>query len=155
MKKNVGWLAGWLAGVFRYRMDGYSTASVARLPDAHQILREQTVETTADGSLVVRFKRPLLEGSSFEGQDACARRAMAAEEGEGGRTTTRTAAAAAAAETAEAEAAVCSAAADTAVEWLDARDEGVVLLWAYGRGRWPSYHDATGAFVLPRLNPVG
>lgn len=139
-----------LAGVFRYRMDGYSTASVTPLPDRHQILTDQAVETTAEGSLVVRFKRPLLEAPSRD-QNACAGATAAIEEGEGGGTTT----AAVAAAVAETEAAVCSVAADRDMEWLDARDEGVVLLWAYGRGAWPSYHDATGAFVLPRLTPAG
>lgn len=141
-----------MAGVLRYQMDGYSTASVTPLPDRHQILTDQAIESTADGSLVVRFKRPLLEAPS-SGQDACAGATVATEGGAGGGTT----AAAAAAVSAETEAAVCMAPADRNMdmEWLDARDEGVVLLWAYGRGAWPSYHDATGAFILPRLIPAG
>lgn len=39
-------------------MEGYSTSSVTPLPDRHQVLIGQAVETEADGSLVVRFKRP-------------------------------------------------------------------------------------------------
>lgn len=137
-------------------MDGYSTASVTRLPDRHQILTDQTVETTADGSLVVRFTRPLLEAPPTD-QDPCAGGTVATEEGEGregggGGTAATGAGAAGAAGTEEA---VCSAAVRMDMEWFDARDEGVVLLWAYGRGAWPSYHDATGAFVLPRLTPAG
>lgn len=141
-----------LPGVFRYRMDGYTTPFVTRLPDRHQVLTDQAVETTADGSLVVRFKRPLLDPPSRD-QDACAGEAVATEEGEErGRATTTTSGAA---DMGETEADVCLAAVDAGVEWLDARDEGVVLLWAYGRGAWPSYHDATGAFLLPRLIPAG
>lgn len=35
--------------------------------------------------------------------------------------------------------------------WMDPRDEGVVVIWAYGSGGWPTYHDATGSFSLPLL----
>lgn len=129
-------------------MDGYSAASVTPLPDRHQTLMDQAVEMAADGSLVVRFKRPLLETFSSRGRDDCELAAVG--DGDGG----GPGAAAATAAVAEIEAAavVCSAGADQGgMEWLDPREEGVVLLWAYGRGAWPSYHDATGAFVLPRL----
>eukprot|EP00903_Cladosiphon_okamuranus_P013186 g12298.t1 len=139
-------------GVFRYRMDGYSIAAVSRLPDRHQVLTEQAVETTAEGSLVVRFKRPLVEGTSRD-EDVCACEAVAAEEREarGAAATTATDAG----DVASAEMNVCLAALDARLEWLNPRDNGMVLLWAYGRGAWPSYHDATGAFVLPRLTPEG
>lgn len=132
------------AGVLRYRMDGYRIASVTPLSDRHQVLTEQSVEITAEGSLVVRFKRPLAEIFS-PGRDAFAATAAAVgEEGTGG---LEAAAAGAAAE-------VCSEEAGGAMEWLDPRERGVVLLWAYGTGAWPSYHDATGAFVLPLLTSV-
>lgn len=143
------------AGVLRYRMDGYSTASVTPLPNRYQILTDHAVETTADGSLIVRFKRPLLEAPRGD-RDACAAGATAAVEG-GGITTAGNVVGDAGAGAdggivkAATEGEVCSAAADRGMEWLDPRDEDVVLLWAYGRGGWPSYHDATGAFVLPRL----
>ncbi|CAM9876184.1 unnamed protein product [Ectocarpus sp. 13 AM-2016] len=133
------------AGVLRYRMDGYRVASVTPLSDRHQILTEQSVETTEEGSLIVRFKRPLVE-TFFVGRDACAATAVAVgEEGTGGL------AVAAAGATAE----VCAGeAGGSSTEWLDPRERGVVLLWAYGTGAWPSYHDATGAFVLPRMTAV-
>ncbi|CAM9782058.1 unnamed protein product [Ectocarpus sp. 8 AP-2014] len=133
------------AGVLRYRMDGYRIASVTPLSGRHQVLTEQSVETTAEGSLIVRFKRPLVEAFS-PGRDACAATAAAVGvEDTGG---LEAAAAGAAAE-------VCSGkAGGSSMEWLDPRERGVVLLWAYGTGAWPSYHDATGAFVLPRLTAV-
>lgn len=126
-------------------MDGYRIASVTPLSDRHQVLTEQSVETTAESSLIVRFKRPLVETFS-PGGDACAAMATAVGgEGTGG---LEAAAAGAAAE-------VCSGeAGGSSMEWLDPRERGVVLLWAYGTGAWPSYHDATGAFVLPRLTAV-
>ncbi|CAM9138711.1 unnamed protein product [Ectocarpus sp. 4 AP-2014] len=125
------------AGVLRYRMDGYRIASVTPLSDRHQVLAEQSVETTEEGSLIVRFKRPLVETFSA-GRDACAATAAAVGgEGTGGL-----------------EEAAAGAAGGSSVEWLDPRERGVVLLWAYGTGAWPSYHDATGAFVLPRLTAV-
>ncbi|CAN0324368.1 unnamed protein product [Ectocarpus fasciculatus] len=131
------------AGVLRYRMDGYRIASVTPLADRHQIMTEQSVETTTEGTLIVRFERPLVETFS-PGRDACA---AALEEGGTGGLLEAAAAGAAAAE-------VCSGEAGGTMEWLDPREQGVVLLWAYGTGAWPSYHDATGAFVLPRLTAV-
>lgn len=138
-------------GVFRYRMDGYSVASVAPLPDRHQTLTDESVEMATDGSLVVRFKRAQLETTFSRDRDACQ---SAVEEGDGaGRGPAASTAAAADTEVAAVE---CSAGANQGgMEWLDPSEEGVVLLWAYGRGAWPSYHDATGAFVLPRLTLEG
>ncbi|CAN0467099.1 unnamed protein product [Ectocarpus sp. 12 AP-2014] len=133
------------AGVLRYRMDGYRIASVTPLSDRHHVVTEQSVETTEEGSLIVRFKRPLVETFSA-GRDACAATAAAVgEEGTGGLE------AAAAGATAEV---YSGTAGGSSMEWLDPRERGVVLLWAYGTGAWPSYHDATGAFVLPRMTAV-
>lgn len=132
-------------------MDGYSVASVAPLPGRHQTLTDQAVEMAADGSLVVRFKRPLRETASSRDRDACEPAAV----GEGGDGAGPGAAASievAAADDTGTAAVVCSAGTGHGgMEWLDPSKEGVVLLWAYGREAWPSYHDATGAFVLPRL----
>lgn len=129
-------------------MDGYSVTSVAPLPDRHQTLTDQAVEMAADGSLVVQFKRPLLETILSRDQGACESPAV----GGGDITVAGAAASIAAAAHTKTAAVVCSAGADEGgMEWLDPREEGVVLLWAYGRGAWPSYHDATGAFVLPHL----
>lgn len=140
-------------------MDGYSISSVTPLPARQQILTDHAVEVSSNGSLVVRFKRPLLEPSApSRGRDACATTLEVV----GGT-------AGAVMEGGEGLAAVSAAEATTMAEvctegpgdvsdgmgWLDPRQEGVVLLWAYGRGDWPSYHDATGAFVLPHLTLEG
>lgn len=129
-------------------MDGYSAASVTPLPAQEQILTGQAVEIASNGSLVVRFKRPLLEPSTLShGQGACTAPMMGGGIGRAdleGDEPQATAAAASAA----------TRAWDIRSEgmgWMDPREEGVVLLWAYGRGAWPSYHDATGAFLLPGL----
>lgn len=132
-------------------MDGYSVASVAPLPGRHQTLTDQAVDMAADGSLVVRFKRPLRETASYRNLDACEPAAVG-ESGDAEGPGAAASAEAAAADDTDAPAVVCSAGTDQGgMEWLDPSEEGVVLLWAYGKGAWPGYHDATGAFLLPRL----
>lgn len=59
-------------------MDGYSTSSVSALPDHHQVLTGQAVETAADGSLVVRFKRPFAASFPPLHEDACVPMAVVA-----------------------------------------------------------------------------
>lgn len=52
-------------------MDGYITSSVAPLPDHHQVLTGQAFESAADGSLVVRFKRPFAASFPLLHEHAC------------------------------------------------------------------------------------
>lgn len=146
-------------------MDGYSSASVVPLPeDPHRAaaLRDRSVETAADGSLVVRFTRPLLETPKpsrppQDGLDGAACPAGAAAAAGEERREGKLPGGADSAEDSCSAVAVATAAAGNSggMEWLDPREEGVVLLWAFGRGAWPSYHDATGAFVLPHLSFKG
>ncbi|CAM9683406.1 unnamed protein product, partial [Discosporangium mesarthrocarpum] len=35
--------------------------------------------------------------------------------------------------------------------WLDPREQNISLLWAYGKGEWPGYHNRAGSFSLPWL----
>lgn len=121
--------------VLRYRMNGYSTSSVVPLPERDQILVNEAVESTVDGSLVVRFQRPLSPVITSK-QDVCAPSTMGdKDEGNVGGCGVGIASA---------------EASEGSMEWLDPRNESVVVLWAYSsRDYWPSYHDATGAFKLP------
>ncbi|CAM9534800.1 unnamed protein product [Sphacelaria rigidula] len=159
-------------GALRYRMDGYNSSSVMPLGNREQILTEATVETSADGSLIVRFSRPFSDPLSpppllprkldcrpppNEGEDE----KMEGAGGGGGE---------ASVERLDlnrgAHAELCPAPDsglmeeeesknEIALAWMDPRDEGVVVLWAYGsRAPWPSYHEATGSFVLPVLPGV-
>lgn len=162
-------------GVLRYGMDGYSVNSVRPLLDNEQtLITEESFETTANGSLVLRFKRPLSAGRSARpwgyhhvclmGDGSSTQKATA---GSGMYDEERGITAAAAVTTVAAWASerVCSAPKASArglvgeeegkeeeggIKWFDPRDEGVVVLWAFAlKAVWPSYHEATGAFLLP------
>lgn len=107
-------------------MDGYSASSVVPLSSCEQALRDGEVHYADDGSLVVSFRRPWsapLRPPMHEEQQCAADSEVTGGVEEG-----------------------------TGMVWLDPREDGVVVLWAYSqRGTWPSYHDANGAFFLPRM----
>lgn len=111
-------------------MDGYSASSVVPLSVCDQALKDGEVRYTDDGSLLVSFRRPWsapLRQPMDEEQQCAAdiEETGGVEKGMG-------------------------------MTWLDPREDGVVVLWAYSQsGTWPSYHDANGAFFLPRLADSG
>lgn len=156
-------------------MGGYSPSAVVHLPEEGRrpVLSGKAIETTADGTLVLRFKRPFSLPATGNGRDYfCASEKpesppplplpredvtldppLAVVQGarhlqippqppspreEGNDRVFRS-----------------DACGDDneGLPWLDPREEGVMLLWAYASGGspWPSYHDRTGAFPLPRL----
>lgn len=150
-------------------MDGYNSSSVTPLCNREQVLIGATVDTSTDGSLIVRFSRPFSAPSSLstrelhcrpppnEGED---------EENEGVGGGGNEASDERVDRNRGTPAELCPAPDgdllgeeesnnEIGLAWLDPRDEGVVVLWAYGsRVPWPSYHEATGSFVLPILHGV-
>lgn len=126
--------------VLRYSMDGYSVSSVTPLPERYQILTDQAVEATADGSLILRFSRPFSAGDAVVDRSpprpeegSCTEGAVAAGASEEG-----------------------GVGGEWSFPWLDPREEGIFVLWAFSlRGSWPSYHDVAGAFSLPLLSADG
>lgn len=169
-------------------MDGYSPSSVTRLPEEEQVLAGDEVETTEDGSLIVRFRRPL-RSPLLKRHYGEARYLSAETPGKLVSEKTCSSNQASSAplaptavlypspgseeatihEPAEQDVSHILASlhevgnpvdvvrADLADElepglaWLDPRQNGVMVIWAYGSRSWPSYHDATGSFVLPLL----
>lgn len=114
-----------------YRLDGYSPSSVTPLPARDHTLTDEAVETTSDGFLVVRFTRPFSRPVPTA-KITCAENMLPKDP-------------------------TCGATSESngsksEFAWMDPREAGVVVLWAYGaRTPWPSYHDATGSFVLPHF----
>lgn len=163
-------------------MDGYSPSSVVHLPEEEgeerrcRVLSGKAIETDANGSLTLRFKRPFSlpatrRGYFFTSEGVSGGRPLPSpRDSDFSDTDTPLLPPAEAVEGArhlqqilsqqpslreEGNDRVRSEACgdDEGLPWLDPRDEGVVLLWAYAtRGSpWPGYHDRTGCFPLPRL----